>query len=225
MQISPSKKLFKCALLCVATLCLASCSLFQFNDEAEPTAIYLEQDNPTWLAHLQQLTQITHYQAEGQLGYISEKERFSGQFLFNYRAERDFDLTFSSLLTKTTLTITRTPEHITISDNKGNHYTDSAVQETLKTLLGFDFPLDTLPLWLKGVPAESLQYRVNENALLADFEYILDDQLWQVEYPEYNEESEPKLPKSIQLKNADQTLKLKVKHWTLPTESIEKNNE
>lgn len=66
----------------IASFFLFACTL----DTERPTDVkYISHTDPTWQQHLSQLKKIRNYTNQGQLGYISQKERFSTRFDWQYQ--------------------------------------------------------------------------------------------------------------------------------------------
>ncbi len=91
------------------------------------------------MQHQQAVNAINHYAAEGQLGYISKEERFSSSFQWQYLGEQHYRLYFSSLLSRSTLTIEKTANNTVIFDNKGNYYADKDIHQLLQDIIGLIF--------------------------------------------------------------------------------------
>ncbi|WP_424410593.1 lipoprotein insertase outer membrane protein LolB [Pasteurella sp. PK-2025] len=194
--------------ICLTSL-LSACTL----DMARPTHVkYISQEDPTWQQHLTQIQQIKQYSNQGQLGYISEKERFSTRFEWQYQNPANYKLHLSSSISATTLTLEMRNHHLRIFDNKGNERQAKEASHLLHAMIGVEFPLEKFALWLKGQPETQSHYKVGENHLLASFDYSLPPNLWTVDYLSYHQQALP-LPKDILIKTEGQTLKIRVDHW------------
>ncbi|HDR1028082.1 TPA: lipoprotein localization protein LolB [Pasteurella multocida] len=194
----------------LASFFLFACTL----DTERPTDVkYISHTDPTWQQHLSQLKKIRDYTNQGQLGYISQKERFSTRFDWQYQNPTNYRLTLSSTLSPTTLSIEVRHNVMHLSDNKGPLRSAQDAKRLLKEIVGMDLPLDQFALWLKGQPDESREYRVAENHLLAHFSYPIDNQQWTADYLSYHQLPLP-LPKDILLKTEGQTLKIRIDNWT-----------
>ncbi|URL01455.1 lipoprotein insertase outer membrane protein LolB [Avibacterium sp. 20-126] len=196
----------------IISLLLAGCALDI--DENRPTNVqYIEKNDRTWQQHLQQIQQIQAYHAEGQIGYISTKQRFSTTFDWQYQTPTAYTLVLSSALSRAKLTFKMHTQGLTISDEKGNQRSAKDAQRLLREIIGMDIPLTQLATWLKGEPNNQQDYNVGTNHLLANFTYRINDEQWTVDYLNYHQERSPALPRDILLKNAQQTLKIRVNHW------------
>lgn len=197
-------------LITLLSLMIISCTI---TDNSPSQRRYIDPQDPTWLANLQQIQQIHSYAANGQLGYISADDRFSSRFDWRYQNSQSYQLQLSSMLTSTTLSIKMTPQGMTISDNKGNQHSATDAQQLLQDIVGMNFPLDQFSDWLKGQPNLSQPYYVGENHLLANFNYLHQGEIWNVDYLSYHSQNTPPLPKDILIKNQDKTLKIRVDNW------------
>lgn len=199
------------SILILSTL-LSACTL-DIASERPQNIQYIEKNDATWLQHLQQLKQIKQYQTTGQLGYISNKERFSTRFSWQYQSPQSYSLLLSSTISSSTLKFEMSPFGITISDHKGNQRSASDAKNLLREIIGTDIPLQQLGNWLKGQPDEKADYQVGINHLLASFSYSVEGDVWTADYLNYHTEQKIPLPKDILLKSHQQTLKVRIDNW------------
>ena len=197
--------------LLFASLLLTGCVV---TDEQRPTNVkYIEKTDPTWQQHLQQVKQIQGYQALGQLGYISTKERFSTRFDWQYNNPQNYTLKLYSTISSETLQIQMHTKGMTISDNKGRQRSAADAKMLLREIIGMDFPLEQFAFWLKGQPKDNDDYQVGENHLLASFSHVFDSKSWTADYLSYQANRQPPMPESILLKTDGQTQKIRVDEW------------
>lgn len=183
-------------------------------DENRPTDVKtISKSDRTWQQHLAQLKRITHYAATGQLGYISPTERFSSRFEWQYQNPNNYTLKLYSTISSSSLVLQMHNAGMTISDNKGNQRSERDAKMLVREIVGMEVPLDQLATWLKGQPDERADYQVGENHYLASFSYPVDGVTWSADYLVYHQNQTPALPKDILLKNANQTLKIRVDNW------------
>ena len=204
-------------LVCLFAVNLTGCALINswFGGDERPTDVKtIDKSDPTWQRNLTQLKQIHSYNARGQLGYISEKERFSSRFEWQYQNPKSYTLKLYSTISSTSMEIQMHSSGMTISDNKGNRRSESDAKMLLREIIGMDVPLEQLAYWLKGQPDENADYQVGENHYLVSFNYSVNGSLWTADYLDYHSNREPALPKDILLKNQDQTLKIRVESWS-----------
>lgn len=191
---------------------LAGCALDI--DENRPTDVKtISKSDRTWQQHLAQLKRVTHYAATGQLGYISPTERFSSRFEWQYQNANNYTLKLYSTISSSSLVLQMHNAGMTISDNKGNQRSERDAKMLVREIVGMEVPLDQLATWLKGQPDERADYQVGENHYLASFSYPVDGVTWSADYLVYHQNQTPALPKDILLKNANQTLKIRVDNW------------
>ncbi|PJG83320.1 lipoprotein insertase outer membrane protein LolB [Caviibacterium pharyngocola] len=197
----------------LAALLLAGCQSLDISDERPNNVQYIEKTDAAWQTHLQKIKAIKAYSASGQLGYISAKERFSSRFDWQYNNPRAYTLFLSSTISSSTLKFQMHANGMTISDNKGNQRSEADAKMLLREIVGMDIPLEQFATWLKGEPNERADYKVGANHLLAGFGYPIDGTLWTADYLNYHTDQSVALPKDILLKNAEQTLKIRVDSW------------
>lgn len=182
-------------------------------DIPTPT-VQIPHTDAKWQAHLNQLAQITRYQAKGQFGYISPEERFSSHFDWQYQSANNFGLELSSNLSTKSMKLHRTQKGLTVSDSEGRSRTEADVNALMEEIIGVSFPIDQFVYWVKGQPEKNGHYIVNDKRQLSQFSYLINGQVWQASYVEYHEDRQPNLPKLIVLENGQQTLKIRIDQWT-----------
>lgn len=191
---------------------LTGCPSLDISDNRPTDIQTIDKSDRTWQAHLNRIKQIQQYQAEGQLGYISEKERFSSRFEWQYHQPLNYRLKIYSTLSGDSLTLQMRPSGMTVSDNKGNQRSAKDAKALIREIIGMDLPLEQLATWLKGQPNENSDYQVGGNHYLAHFSYPVEGTTWTADYLVYHP-TQPALPKDILLKNNTQTLKIRVENW------------
>ncbi len=198
--------------LCIGFV-LSACTSLDIDSNRPTDVQHIDRNDPAWQQHLQKIQTIHAYAAQGQLGYISAKERFSTRFDWQYRHPKAYTLLLSSTISSATLKFEMTNQGMTISDNKGNRRSEADAKMLLRDIVGMDIPLEQLAVWLKGQPDPTSDYQVGTNHLLAGFSYQLDGTLWTADYLNYHRGQAIALPRDILLKNAAQTLKIRVDNW------------
>ncbi|WP_439328382.1 lipoprotein insertase outer membrane protein LolB [Lonepinella sp. BR2357] len=208
-------KLKQLSLIVLSALLFTGCSSLDINEQRPTDIKTISKTDQIWQQHLSQLKQIQRYQAQGQLGYISAKERFSSRFEWQYVNPKNYTLKLYSTISASSLTLQMHNAGMTISDNKGNQRSEQDAKSLVKDIVGMDVPLAQLATWLKGQPDEKAEYQVGENHYLSSFSYPVDGIIWTADYLVYHQDRTPALPKDILLKNATQTLKIRVDNWAL----------
>lgn len=200
----------------VSTFIFTGCSSLDIT-ERRPTDIKtISKSDRTWQQHLSLIKQIKRYSAQGQIGYISSRERFSSRFEWQYRNPQNYILKLYSTISAASLEMQRHASGMTISDNKGNRRSEADAKMLIREIVGMDVPLEQLASWLKGQPDEQADYQVGENHYLAGFSLPVDGVIWTADYLVYHQNRTPALPQDILLKSNDQTLKIRIENWMLP---------
>ncbi|EIJ69414.1 MULTISPECIES: lipoprotein insertase outer membrane protein LolB [Pasteurellaceae] len=192
---------------------LSACSSLDIRDTRPTDVKTIDKSDAQWQQHLKQIKQIQHYSNQGQIGYISNKERFSSRFEWNYNSATNYTLKLYSTVSSSSLLMQMHKTGMTISDNKGHQRSEADAKMLVREIVGMDVPLEQFAYWLKGQPDEKANYQVGENHYLASFTYPVDGTLWTADYLNYHADQTPALPKDILLKNDNQTLKIRVDNW------------
>lgn len=205
-----NKSTFRITLLSALTLLFVGCAT---QEQFTPPEAALPHNSPIWQQHQQAVNAINHYAAEGQLGYIGDNKRFSSSFAWQYLGQEQYRLHFSSLLSSSTLIIEKSPVTTVIYDNKGNYYAARDVHQLLQDVIGFDFPVEQFPNWIKGLPGNTENYVIDQQGLLSHFDYQWQGDNWQAKYINYNQTVSPKLPENLLISGPNKKLKIQIKQW------------
>ena len=95
----------------------------------------------------------------------------------------------------------------------GTRYRADEVQSLVREQIGWEVPIDALAWWVRGLeaPAEVDSHRLGDDGTL---EYL--DQLgWQIEFSHYRNVGSTSLPLRLTARQADRTVKLVVRNWSL----------
>ncbi len=206
------KTLQKPFFILILTILLSACTL-DIASERPQGIQYIEKNDKKWQQHLQKIKQIKQYQAQGQLGYINNKQRFSTRFTWQYNNPQFYSLLLSSAFSSSILKFEVSPFGITVSDHKGNQRSTKDINNLLHEMIGISIPLQQIGNWLKGQPDENSDYQVGINHLLASFTYSVEGEVWSADYLNYRTDQSIPLPKDILLKSSEQTLKVRIDNW------------
>ncbi|PMH41799.1 lipoprotein localization factor LolB [Vibrio sp. 10N.286.49.B3] len=202
------KQAYQIFLIALSALYLIGCSSIP----TQPTSV-------EWQAHQAELSKITHYKANGKLGYIGKDQRQSFNFQWQH-SEQLSQLRLTTFLGQTVLNLTVTPNGAKVVTYDDQTFTDTNAAVLIKNLTGLVIPIDNLPQWLLGLPANASTYQLNESNTLASLTEQLNNQLWLLTYSNYRLESFSQgmlpLPRKLQLTQPDTTLNIVISKWTLP---------
>lgn len=167
-----------------------------------------------WQSHEQALQYLNHYKATGKLGYKGPEQRFGANLLWQTAPEAD-RLLLTNFLGKTLLKLDTTPTRATLISHEGKRYDGSNASVLVRDLTGINLPIEQMRDWLIGLPTDADSYQLNGDNRLASLAKQIDQQLWLVDYQEYDYSTTPSLPKRIILKQDKQHITLVINKWDL----------
>lgn len=162
------------------------------------------------IEHQAKLKAIQSFSLSGRLGVVTQKQGFSGGINWLHQAPNDTIQVFSPLGGKVA-DISKTPQQVTLTDQKGNRVTAADAESLTETTLGWRLPLKGLSDWALGRPTDSpiLAHAWDANGRLI----MLKQDGWDIEFPGYNLVNDIALPSKIYLKSEKVNLKLIVENW------------
>ncbi|CNE41599.1 outer membrane lipoprotein LolB [Yersinia nurmii] len=205
----PMRKVTFYRLLPLASLMLAACSTTTSTGPAtSPTS-------PQWQQHEQQLQQLSQFQTRGSFAYISDKQKVYARFFWQqYSADR-YRLLLTNPLGSTEMELVVQPGVTQLTDNQGKRYVSDNPEEMIAKLTGMDIPINSLRQWILGLPGETNNFTLDDKYRLKQLAYKQGNQVWTVDYQEYNTKVTPVLPSRLELKQDQQRIKLKMDNWTV----------
>jgi len=199
------------ALLLLSTLLVQGCSTTPKKAASDNEAVYQQ--------HIQQLSTIKDFDLAGKLGVIYQKKGFSGGINWAHKINYDMIEVLSPLGSKVAV-IEKKPDIVTLTDSKKQVKIAPDVETLTATYLGWQLPLSGLSDWALGKPTDK--------APIDDVSWdafgrlqTLSQQGWAIEYLNYVEHNGLSLPSKIRIKNDHVRLKLIVKNWHTPNDTIQ----
>jgi outer membrane lipoprotein LolB len=164
-------------------------------------------DDP--LAYQQQLSELTHWTLDGKIAvrYANKSDTAAVQW---QQSSENFDIFISGPLGAGATRIAGTPTLLTLQNGEEISTTTDDPGHLLEKHLGWELPLENLPLWITG-RSDSNTARFNTDNTLAGF----DEHDWKVEYQRYQTVEEWLLPEKIVLKHDNMQMTIFIKQWEL----------
>ena len=155
------------------------------------------------------------WEMRGRLAVDTGERAFQGSF--NWRQNADaLDLSVRGPLGAGVLHVAGTPAELTFTA-RGETRTLTDPEAELSALLGWWLPVTSLPSWLLGLPDRT--FRATTEAGVDGTLAALEQRLWRVDYASYQvaplagTPSGVLVPRRIDLKHGDLTLRLTVDDW------------
>lgn len=169
-----------------------------------------------WATHQASLQQLNHYEAKGRLGYKG-KQRFGANLLWRTVPQADH-LLLTNFLGKTLLKLDATPVSATLISHDGQTYQGTNASRLIQELTDINLPVEQMRDWLIGLPTAADTYQLNSENRVAYLAKQIDQQLWQLDYNEYDNSVTPALPTRMILSQGDVRITLIINEWEI-TES------
>lgn len=198
-------QIFNRLILMVLTVLLTACSTVgpQLTSSQRPA---------DWTKRQAQLLRLQHWTTVGAVGMRTSQAAWSASFNWQQQAN-NYRLQLLAPLGAGTLLLAGNAEQVELSTSKGEHYQASDTQALLYERTGWYLPVERLRYWIRGIPAPGIPAKLNfdNQQRLAS----LEQQDWQVQYPEFVSVNGLELPKILILTNPYFKIRVVVKQWTL----------
>lgn len=166
-----------------------------------------------WETHQASLQQLSHYQAKGKLGYKGT-QRFGANLLWRTVPQADH-LLLTNFLGKTLLKLDATPVRATLISHEGKTHQGTNASLLIQQLTDINLPVEQMRDWLIGLPTAADTYQLNSENRIAYLAKQIGDQLWQLDYNDYDNSVTPALPKRMVLSQGDVRITLIINEWLI----------
>ncbi len=196
--------LLRKAAILVIVLLTSACATLPIPPSQLPTTSAINQK------HLATLSNIKAFALKGRLGVVTQKQGFSGGIDWQHQAITDNIDVFSPVGGKIA-NIAKTPNGVTLTDQKGYSVSAQDAESLTETTLGFRLPLTGLSDWAIGRPSASKIDAANwdETGRLT----ALKQDGWDISFENYSMQNGVDLPSKIMLKSEKVNLKMLVEKW------------
>ncbi|TKB54788.1 lipoprotein insertase outer membrane protein LolB [Ferrimonas aestuarii] len=156
---------------------------------------------------------LTRWQIKGKLAIITPDERLSLTMQWQHLEQQD-KIRLSDPFGRTVLLLESQPEYASVLLD-GQHHTGNSANALIQRLTGWQFPLTELTSWILGQPSgeHAVQYDANGWPAFAQVEVDPLAPAWTLTYQGWQQFNGYRIPKAINLRQLDKTLKLKLYEW------------
>lgn len=167
------------------------------------------------IAHQQQLEQLSHWKIKGRLAFKSPEEKFSAYLHWQQR-DQTFDLQLNTFIGTTLVSMQGYPGFASLEANDKT-FSDRNASELIKRVTGWNIPVESLALWVKG------QHTQDDSVVYDEFGRVKSLTArcngcagWLLNFSNYRTVDDIPMPHQIELINQqDQSnqVKIKVTSW------------
>ncbi|MFI9654228.1 lipoprotein insertase outer membrane protein LolB [Guyparkeria sp. GHLCS8-2] len=199
------------AALLLAGALLSGCASLLGTQPTEPAS---EAQLAAWESHARELESMTDWAFDGRAAVRSGVTGGSVQLDWT-QVGTVTSLVLSGPFDTGRLAMTGTPNHMLLTDGKGNRRVTDDPEALLQEQTGWRIPLATLPRWVRGLPSDSLEalstgdYRLDDQGRLAAFT----DEGWEIEYDRYRDVDRLALPHFVELSHDGMRIRIVVDTW------------
>lgn len=160
--------------------------------------------------HIAQLTDIDRFYLQARIGIQANGKGSSGSTRWRHNREGN-DISMLSPVGGTVARIITDSTGVTLSTNDGKVLQADNAESLTQEHLGWRLPLRGLPDWALGRPNSPVYEEMHWDSIGRVTRLKQDG--WEIEYPEYMEAGGYRLPKRINLRSRNLTLKLVIERW------------
>ncbi|WP_196140611.1 lipoprotein insertase outer membrane protein LolB [Aliikangiella sp. G2MR2-5] len=163
-----------------------------------------------YTAGITPLSSINHWQVKARVAIRTEEESVSATLDWK-QAARDFDFHIYGMFGATYAHLIQEGHSATLKLPEEKIFNHRDAQVLLDEILGWDFPIDALSYWIKGLPSGMK----NESIKRDEEQHLASAELngWRVDFSRYQTYSGYQMPKIIKASHPQLTLKIVVKDW------------
>jgi len=164
----------------------------------------------SWETRRPQLQAREQFELKGRVAVASGNEGFNARLLWKQNGKQTH-MSLDGPLGAGGMQVSSDGSSVSIVTSKGEHLDNDAASAELTSRLGFDPPLASLRYWILGVPepGQPAQESLDAQQRLA----TLQQDGWQIEYPDYMSVGGEWLPARLTLQRAGVRLRVVVDGW------------
>ncbi|HZV99586.1 MAG TPA: lipoprotein insertase outer membrane protein LolB [Methylophilaceae bacterium] len=188
----------------LAALTMAGCAALPSQQQQPASTPQIHQQ------HLASLANIKQFYLEGRIGVQAEGRGFSGTTRWHHEGPAN-DIGLFSPLGSQVAKINITADGVTLITNNGKIYRANNAETLTQETLGWSLPMQGLPDWVLGRPKAGpvTESHWDQAGRLTR----LQQDGWNIEYPQYAEAEGYQLPTKVTLRSPKLNLKLVIEQW------------
>lgn len=208
---TPLRLLFTLISIAILT---TGCSSTYFNTSNQPK-INVDAEKRSAL-----LSQLTSWQVNGKIAFITPKERNSASLYWKKSIDSQ-KLNLTTFLGINVLQLT-SKNNVHIVELDGEEYTDVNLDNLITSLTDLTLPTEALTYWIKALPylpADIIE--LNDNNLPKSLTSFYNNREWAINYSHYKatqlltNKTNVQLPHRIKVKSQDLTINIVINQWKI----------
>jgi outer membrane lipoprotein LolB len=171
----------------------------------------LTDSDRNWQQRSAQLSQLTHWRAEGKVA-LRNAERAESANLSWLQQDNKTRLDLSGPIGLGATTITTDGNFLEVTREGNLQRFDVSTPEAMVRETGWNLPMHALQYWLKGIPAPDLE--IDEQRIERGLLNYLSQSGWTISYQSYGQFGPLILPTKLQIETQDSRARVIVRKWT-----------
>lgn len=164
------------------------------------------------------LAELNHWQVKARVAIRTPEESVSASLDWQKQAQ-NFDFHIFGMFGATYAHLTQAGHQATLLLPEDQTYYHQDAEQLLYQALGWDFPLDALSYWIKGLPSGKSGEAITRNDKQELSKILFKD--WKVTFSRYGEYAGYQMPSRITAEHPQLRLKVVVKDWSFLPEQIQ----
>jgi outer membrane lipoprotein LolB len=203
------KKLLARALVLVQMLMIAACSLPVTQPDEQRARLL------GWDQRQSYLDAVHAWMVDGRIAMQTEDDAWSASLKWRENAS-DYGLVLYGPLGRKELSVIGGPNHVTLTTNEGDAFTDSSASSLIFHQTGWHVPVENLRYWARALaaPGQVDGRRYDSLGRLSE----LSQSGWVVYYQDYQIVGRLEMPRKIRLVHKQITVKMILRDWQLQSE-------
>lgn len=148
----------------------------------------------------------THWQIDGRLGVVTERDSFSGSINWRHEPGRDL-INMAGPLGQGRISLDVTDDQVVVNDGEQVRVYRDSVDQLLLRQWGVDVPVQALRFWMLGLAQPRVDYQESELGFKQHG--------WRVIFRQLQEVDGSWLPRKISMEKNNNKLKLIVDRWEI----------
>lgn len=165
-----------------------------------------------WAQRQTQLSNINHWQLRGRIGFVTQQDSGSASLYWQQSGDT-YEIKVIAPFGQGSLLIVGDQQGVILKTSDTELKFAKDVELLVWQQTGLTIPVNDLIDWIRGLPGPD----VGDEIVIDDLGRIQNfaSKSWQVNYRSYQKVKDLDLPKKMQIKHNEITIKLAIKHWQI----------
>lgn len=167
---------------------------------------------PTWQERHQQLSHVQAWVIQGSTSIQHDNKTDVATLSWTQQSSQ-YNISLYGPLSLGRVTISGRPGLVSLTQSNKPTVSASNPEQLMQRQLGWQLPISNFYYWVRGIPAPSASYRLQQDNQNRSLQLV--QQGWRIQYMEYMRVQQVDLPRRIELMNPRLHVRVVIRNWII----------